>query len=87
MLASTPEAFDEYGGDELEELGIFGDGDDVFDDLMPDEFAVDVRSVTTVNCNFPRHAHSTLVLVLQRLKRLRNLDLTNLQNRRTVHGT
>lgn len=28
--------YDEYGGDELDEYGMFAEGDDVFDNLDPD---------------------------------------------------
>lgn len=37
---SDESVFDDYGGDDLEELGIFA-GDETFDDLMPDEVAID----------------------------------------------
>ncbi|KAI5778201.1 hypothetical protein EDC01DRAFT_622927 [Geopyxis carbonaria] len=43
---------DEYGGDEFDELGIF-DGTGQYDDLMPDEVTLDIKSVnrapTTIN--------------------------------------
>ncbi|KAI5819411.1 RAD52 DNA repair protein [Pyronema omphalodes] len=37
---SDESVFDDYGGDDLEELGIFA-GDETYDDLMPDEVAID----------------------------------------------
>lgn len=44
---ASPEPFDEYGGDEFEELGIFGADDTVFDDLMPDEATADYTTIET----------------------------------------
>ncbi|KAI5857923.1 RAD52 DNA repair protein [Tricharina praecox] len=48
-VATPLEPFDEYGGDELEELGIFAGDDSVFDDVMPDEVAVDVRDNSPID--------------------------------------
>ncbi|KAA8908126.1 hypothetical protein FN846DRAFT_889623 [Sphaerosporella brunnea] len=44
---ASPEPFDEYGGDEFEELGIFAGDDSVFDGLMPDEVTIDNSPIET----------------------------------------
>lgn len=66
LCAESPETFDEYGGDEFEELGIFGNGgDDPFDDLMPDEVAVDFRCVCS---NIVREVDANRITAMRVLK-------------------